>query len=141
MTTLSTLLGKLTTVLSLLSVAFAQTAVYPVLPSNAANLTQISQGTMLYRVAACESTGNPNGTPRQFNSDGSILWGNDPNIKGATTTDVGMFQISLKYHGNEVRQLGLDVVHSEQDNITYALLLYRRFGLQPWSASRHCWEQ
>lgn len=54
--------------------------------------------------------------------------------------DNGLFQISDLYHGSEVRQRGLDV-GNPVDNIAFAKILFDRSGLQPWSASKHCWSR
>jgi len=92
-------------------------------------------------VAACESTGNPNGSPRQFNADGSILWGNELMPDGSVQVvqrDCGEFQINTWAHGRYPD--GLDVCNSQADNEAYALILYQQKGLQPWSASKNCWE-
>jgi hypothetical protein len=53
--------------------------------------------------------------------------------------DVGVLQINLEAHGDELARLGLDVVNSEADNIAYGKLLYDREGLKPWFPSRKCW--
>jgi len=52
--------------------------------------------------------------------------------------DNGLFQISDLYHGKRVRALGLDV-GDPADNIRFARILFDEQGLQPWSASKHCW--
>jgi hypothetical protein len=116
----------------------AQTSTYTVQPLNAPATPQNLPAIMV-RVAACESTGNPNGTPRQFNSDGSPLWGNDPITGKPIMRDVGYFQINTYAHAEELKALGLDVVHSEADNIAYAMILYKRNGLKDWTASENCW--
>lgn len=54
--------------------------------------------------------------------------------------DNGLFQISDLYHGKRVRSLGLDV-GDPADNIRFARILYDEQGLQPWSASKHCWSK
>jgi hypothetical protein len=54
--------------------------------------------------------------------------------------DVGQFQINLWVHGSELQRLGLDVIHSADDNAKYALMLYKESGTQPWSASENCWK-
>ncbi len=54
--------------------------------------------------------------------------------------DNGLFQISDLYHGPRVRSLGLDV-GDPADNIAFARILYDESGLQPWSASKHCWSK
>lgn len=135
--TLSATLGKLAVILSLLSTALAAQTPSPSLP------VSVWDGyTILKRVASCESTGSAENEPRQFNADGSVLWGRDPklwNTMRATTTDVGELQISLTYHSKEIQELGLNVVNSEADNIAYGKILYDREGLRPWLASKNCW--
>ncbi len=54
--------------------------------------------------------------------------------------DNGLFQISDLYHGPRVRSIGLDV-GDPADNIAFARILYDESGLQPWSASKHCWSK
>ena len=97
---------------------------------------------ILKRISACESTGDKNGTPRQFNDDGSILWGHE-RINGKVVVikrDAGEFQINTIAHADELKKLGLDVVNSESDNRAYALILYLRNGTADWNASKAtCW--
>lgn len=54
--------------------------------------------------------------------------------------DGGVFQISKKYHGAQLKKLGLDA-YKVEDNIKYARSLYKSSGLQPWSASKFCWSK
>lgn len=54
--------------------------------------------------------------------------------------DGGVFQISQKYHGQQMEKLGLDP-YDVKDNIAYARILYDRNGLRDWSASKHCWSK
>jgi len=54
--------------------------------------------------------------------------------------DNGLMQISDRYHGERVRSLGLDV-GDPSDNIAFARILFDESGLQPWSASKHCWSK
>lgn len=78
---------------------------------------------IMHKVMACESNGNI----EAYNpTNGSH--------------DNGLFQISDLYHGKRVRSLGLDV-GNPADNIAYARILYDESGLQPWSASKHCWSR
>jgi hypothetical protein len=96
---------------------------------------------LLRRIAACESTGDPNGTPRQFNSDGSLLWGNDPKTGKPIERDCGEFQENQWVWSSKEKQLDLNVCKSATDNITFALWLYDRYGTSPWDASKNCWKQ
>ena len=54
--------------------------------------------------------------------------------------DTGVFQISRKYHHKHYTKLGLDMT-DYRDNIKFARILYDESGLQPWSASQHCWSK
>ena len=94
---------------------------------------------ILRRIAACESTGSVDGTPRQFRDDGSPLWGNDVKTGKPIHRDVGIFQINTKAHADEISKLGLDVINNEDDNANYALMLYERNGTRDWDASKMCW--
>lgn len=44
------------------------------------------------------------------------------------THDYGLFQIHLPSHQRKAEELGLDVVHSIEDNITFARILYENAG-------------
>ena len=78
---------------------------------------------IMHRVMACESGGN-----------------NEAYNPTNGSHDNGLFQISDLYHGPRVRALGLDV-GDPADNIAFARILYDESGLQPWSASKHCWSK
>jgi hypothetical protein len=54
--------------------------------------------------------------------------------------DKGLFQVSTKYHGAEVKRLGLDM-NDPIDNIKYARILYDKNGLADWQASKPCWSK
>lgn len=82
-------------------------------------------------ICACESTGNRDGEPRQFKSDGSVLRG------VVNSDDIGQCQINLKYHGEAAEKLGIDLFTNE-GNIQYANLLYIKEGARPWSWSKNC---
>lgn len=88
---------------------------------------------LLKRICSCESNGDVNKEPRQFDENGKV-------IRGQTTpTDIGECQISLKYHQKEVNQLGLNV-YIEADNVKYAKILFDREGSKPWNWSKGCWK-
>jgi len=77
---------------------------------------------VMVRVASCESGFSPDAyNPTNGSHDG------------------GVFQISKKYHGAEMKKLGLDPFNVE-DNIKYAKILYDAHGLADWLASRKCWK-
>lgn len=94
---------------------------------------QITLNPALKRVCACESTGNPNNEPRQFNADGSVLRGVENPL------DIGMCQINLHYHQSDAEKMGVDLF-TEQGNIEFANALYARQGLTPWNWSKKCWQ-
>lgn len=85
----------------------------------------------LVPICSCESTGNRNGPPRQFNDDGSVILGK------INQADVGMCQINLDYWGEEADKLGYDVF-TEDGNIKMANHIYSEYGAQPWSWSNNC---
>lgn len=86
----------------------------------------------LKRICSCESNGNPNGEPRQFNVDGSVLRGR------INPADVGMCQINLKYHEAQAKSMNLDLF-TAYGNATYANWLYEQDGDKPWNWSKKCW--
>ncbi len=99
---------------------------------------------VLKPIFACESTGDKNGTPRQFNADGSILWGREKDpVTGKTIVvkrDVGEAQINTKAHAGELEKQHLDVTTNEWDNVWFGYELYLESGTQPWIASKAtCW--
>ena len=85
--------------------------------AGAANLDKISIVTLL-AIANCES---------QLQS-GVI----------SPTKDVGIFQINIKAHLEESKQMGLDIL-ADAGNIQYALYLYKKNGTADWLMSRDCW--
>lgn len=56
------------------------------------------------------------------------------------TNDDGVFQINEAAHGEEVKELGLDMMNPK-DNIQFARMLYDRNGVRDWSASKSCWSK
>ena len=93
----------------------------------------------LKRACSCESWWSPNGEPRQFNANGSVLWGQDKGGK-IIKRDVGACQINIEAHAKELKRLNLDVVNSFDDNISFAKILYNKSGLKPWEPSKQCWK-
>lgn len=53
--------------------------------------------------------------------------------------EIGIFQIHPKYHLKNAKQMGLDIF-DPQDNMIYALYLYKKNGLRDWFSSRSCWK-
>jgi hypothetical protein len=87
----------------------------------------------LKRICACESAGNPDAIPQQYEADGvTVLTGR------ITPEDKGMCQVNEYYHGEQSRRMGLDLL-DPHDNVAYANWLYEMEGTAPWSASRKCW--
>ena|SRR3990167_10268247 len=83
---------------------------------------------LMLNIARCESNLS------QTEPDGSPLIGK------ITPLDRGVFQISLKYHKQELDKLGLDA-HILEDNVSFAKILFDRNGTRDWSASHYCWGQ
>lgn len=96
---------------------------------------------VLRRISACESTGSPNGLPRQFLANGSPLWGNDPTTGKPIKRDVGIFQLNTWVWAAKAKTMGLDIVNSADDNATFAEWLYEQQGTSPWNPSKGCWAQ
>ena len=94
---------------------------------------------LLKKLCSCESWWSPNGEPRQFREDGSILWGQDKNGK-IVKRDVGACQIATNYWLKTSQELGYNIFTYE-GNIGFAKWLYDREGSRPWNASRACWKQ
>ncbi|QQR65150.1 hypothetical protein IPH92_01035 [Candidatus Kaiserbacteria bacterium] len=81
---------------------------------------------VMIQIARCESQF------RQTLADGTVLRGKvDP-------ADTGVMQINMRYHGEEARELGLNL-EDMYDNMAYARDLYERQGTRPWTASAACW--
>lgn len=88
----------------------------------------------LKRICACESVGNPNAEPIQFNKEGTVLRG------VINKADTGMCQLNTKYHLATAQKLGLDIFTAE-GNKGYAEWLYEQEGNLPWHWSKHCWDK
>lgn len=88
-------------------------------------------------VCGCESSGDPDKAPTQYDADGNVLHGRvNPN-------DIGMCQINVQPKNGNIQQaekLGLDV-YTEQGNIKMANWLYAHQGLTPWDSSKSCWDK
>jgi hypothetical protein len=65
----------------------------------------------------------------QFAADGSPL--------ESPTHDYGIFQINQGWLPT-AKAMGLDVLHSEEDNITFAMWLADHYGLKSWSTYTRC---
>lgn len=78
---------------------------------------------IMIKVAKCESSLKPSA----YNPTNS-------------SHDKGIFQISEKYHGERIKELGLDM-YGVIDNLHFARLLYNEQGLKPWIWSKPCWNK
>ena len=108
-----------------LPVAQAQEALEQI-PVNLPKVTLTSLPWTMQKVAQCESGG------KHYKAAGKI-------VRNPVTPDYGVFQIN-RIHFPEARQLGYDVM-TEEGNIKFAMVLYRRNGLRDWTASRQCLAQ
>jgi hypothetical protein len=81
----------------------------------------------------------------QCESSWSQFWERDYNghVKGTVKVsngNIGLAQINKGAHETEYTALGLDPF-DENDNLTYAVILYRRNGVRDWEQwSGHCWK-
>ena len=108
-------------------------------PSSTPDESQWQGYALLERIAACESTGDPNGTPRQFLPDGSVLWGNDPVTGKPVKRDEGILQINSYVWGRLAASMGDDLA-TEAGNLAFGKWLFDEYGAGPWSASEECWK-
>lgn len=93
---------------------------------------------LLRRICGSESAGGPRNEPRQFEGDGTPNWGWEKHGAGYARVqrDVGACQINTWVHAGDYEKMGLDVVHSEADNIAFAKWLFDTQGWHPWIASK-----
>jgi len=75
---------------------------------------------ILKKIIECESSGRVNVTSK--------------------TGDHGLFQINIKLHSANAKNLGLDL-KKPVDNMLYGIYLFETEGFKPWKASRKCWEE
>ena len=83
---------------------------------------------ILERIAWCESRG------RQFDEHGAVVRGL------VNPDDIGKYQINEKHWGVEAKQLGYNLA-TEEGNRKMAMLLFDRYGTQPWHWSQSCWDK
>ena len=89
---------------------------------------------ILERVCSCESWGDPNKVPREFDDNGRLIRGYpDP-------TDVGACQIHTPTWGGTAKALGYDV-YTLSGNILMANYIYKTQGLSAWAPSESCWKK
>lgn len=78
----------------------------------------------LQHIAICESGG------KQHYANGKI-------VKGPYG-EIGLFQIH-PLHKQKAKSMNLDI-YDPNDNMEFALYLYKKNGLKDWEASKHCWK-
>ncbi len=78
----------------------------------------------MIEIARCESG------QRQMYDNGDVVI--------SRTRDYGVFQLSYQWIPL-AKKMGLDIVHNEKDNISFALWLYHKEGTRPWNSSKACW--
>lgn len=98
-----------------------------------------------------EPTLNPDLTERE-NTSALIkrIWGKDAEIGiSIATCESGLRPNALNHNSNDTWDQGvfqINTVHQMPEmlnpvaNISYAYSMYIQQGLNPWSASKHCWE-
>jgi hypothetical protein len=83
---------------------------------------------IMKRVAFCESSLN------HYDQNGKVLRGK------VDSRDSGLYQINEFYHLEKSKELGLDI-YTPEGNIKYAKYLLDTQGLNPWNASKKCWNK
>ena len=87
--------------------------------------TKFGANSVLLSIAFCESTYT------QYDENDNILRGK------VNSDDVGVFQVNEYYHLDTSKKMGYDI-YTVEGNLNYAGYLYKKYGLQPWSASYPC---
>lgn len=68
---------------------------------------------------------------QQFRADGSPLI--------SPTDDVGFMQINIPAWLSTANRMGLDIIHSEADNIEFGIWLYNTRGVDQWTTyKKYC---
>ena len=81
---------------------------------------------ILQKIGECESrTGH-------YDSDGNVVIGKQNKY------DTGKYQINTLYWTELAEKLGIDLF-TEEGNEAMALVLYERYGTDPWNSSKKCW--
>ena len=65
---------------------------------------------------------------RQFTLDGSPLI--------SPTGDIGAMQLNMATWLPLSKKMGLDILHSEKDNLTFGIYLYQKYGPTIWTTYR-----
>jgi hypothetical protein len=87
---------------------------------------------LLKHITSCESWGDPNKEPRQFNASGTVLHGN-PNPQ-----DIGLGQINLPTWGAKAKELGFDL-YTYDGNLAMSKWIFDHYDAKPWTYSKGCW--
>jgi hypothetical protein len=82
---------------------------------------------IMVRVAMCESE-------LIHKKDGELL----RNSHGSSAR--GAFQVLMRYHGPQMKKLGLDPYRTDE-YLAYVRVLYDQQKLAPWAESRYCWNK
>ena len=81
-------------------------------------------------IGEAESPGEPGG--KQFNEDGSVVHGMDKD-------DIGALQINQRIHADLIKETGIDIAKSKEDNYKFGNILVEKYSYQPWFKTRHIW--
>ena len=98
------------------------------------------QADIMLRIFDCESGKRDEngraikGSRSHIDKNGQVLM--RANTNG--TIDIGIGQINEYYWGKVATKLGLNLT-IEEDNIKMANWIYENYGVEPWKASRSCW--
>jgi hypothetical protein len=135
---LQLLLAKLS--ILLISTALAvSTGTYTVYPPTALKTQTVATAGLwdgypeLERACSCESWGDPNKEPREFDDNGSVLSGYPH------AADIGACQINTDVWASKAAALR-DDLNTLQGNVDFAKWLYSEQGMKPWTASAQCWQ-
>ncbi len=83
---------------------------------------------VLKRIAEAESGFN------HYDKNGDVLRGK------LNKSDIGIFQINEYYHLKKSQELEFDI-YNKEDNIKYAIYLYKKNGTKDWSWSKKIWSR
>ena len=81
---------------------------------------------IMTEIAECESRF------RQFDHNGNVLRGEQ------NRRDVGVMQINEDFHLETALEMNTDL-YSLKGNLSYARVLYEKYGTKPWKHSKKCW--
>jgi len=81
---------------------------------------------ILEKIAICESGG------KHFEDNGQVLKGK------INPSDIGKYQINLKYWKADASRLGLNI-YDPEDNEIMARWIFDNYGTKPWNWSISCW--